>query len=759
YGSNQQRMHNCLQLNNGNGTFSDIAMLAGVYRTDWSWAPLFADFDNDGWKDLLITNGYYRDVTNSDLTVYMAEQMRKSGGRQDKSLNMINSIPTTPITNYVYKNNGDLTFADKTYEWGLDQKNFSNGACYADLDNDGDLEIIINNLGDSALVYENKSNEINHSNFLKIKLIGPKGNTNGIGAVITVHAGGNSQVQQMFPSRGYMSACDNRMNFGLGKHSTVDTIEIKWQGGKTQRMENVKANQELVLDYKNVAAVSTAAKQTEANLFFEKAGAKYQINFTHIENEFIDFKREPLLPHEFSKGGPFITKGDVNGDHIEDFFIGNAKGSSGKMFIQKPDGSFIENNSQPWEQDKMQEDIGCLLFDSDSDKDLDLYVVSGGSEENAYSDFYQDRLYINNGKGSFKKCNDCLPKINSSGSCVVAADYDRDGDNDLFRGGMVLPSVYPMPATSYLLNNNNGKFTDVITTVAPELQHAGMIKDAVWCDFNNDTKTDLVICGEWIPIMMFQNNANKFEIINKNQNGALTAGWWNKIVASDFDHDGDVDFVAGNYGLNAKLKASPEKPLIIVAKDFDGNQTLDAIICNYEIDGKNYPIYSRDVMTDQVRPLKKKLLKYADYYDKTIDQIFPADSLKKANVLMSYMLASCYIENAGNGNLQLHPLPVEAQFAPVNGIIVDDFNKDGNSDLLLAGNSYAESVDLGLCDAGTGLLLLGDGEGKFNPVLSRTSGFNANKDVRSIAVLQTFHNKKIILVANNNSKAEVFSVK
>lgn len=756
-GYRHQRMQNCLQLNNGNGTFNDIALMAGVARTDWSWSALFVDLDNDGWKDIYVTNGFLRDVTNLDFAIYRSEEMRKHGGVENRTTALLNQMSSTPLKNYAFQNNKDLRFINKTDAWGFKDKTFSYGVTYADLDNDGDMDLIVNNLIDTASVYINHCDEIFNHHFLKIKFTGNDKNKFGIGTEVTLFHNKSLQRQLVMPARGYESSVDYILNFGLGEAGRVDSLIVKWPDGKMQKIVDVKANQLLTLNQTD-AFQNNLLKPNQQPPLFILANDKYACNFTHKENPFIDFKREPLLPHQFSQSGPFIATGDVNGDSRTDFFIGNAKGSAGKMFLQNADGKFSENKSRPWDQDKMQEDMGCLLFDADGDKDLDLYVVSGGSEEERYNDYYQDRLYLNDGKGNFTKCKNCLPKINSSGSCVAAADYDNDGDLDLFRGGKISPSRYPQTVNSYLLRNDKGKFTDVISEIAPDLAHPGILNAAVWDDFNNDHKPDLVVAGEWMPVMFFENQNGKLVWINNTQESQYTKGWWSSIAAHDFDNDGDVDFIAGNYGLNSKLNAAVDKPLTIVAKDFDGNGTLDAILNNYVPDGKRYPIYSRDDITDQIRPLKKKLLRYADYAGKTIEEIFPTETFNDVT-LYCYHLESCYIENKGRGVFKFHPLPVQAQTSPVYGIIISDFNGDNHSDVLLAGNSYAENVELGFCDAGMGTLLQGDGKGNFISIPNYISGFTADRNVKHLAHIKIANgNKEIILVANNNDALQLFEI-
>jgi hypothetical protein len=773
-GYEPQYVRNTLQLNNGNSTFSEIGQLAGVHNTDWSWSALFADYDNDGWKDLLITNGYGKDITDQDYTVY-SRAVSQFGTEETIKMQLVEGleqITEVKLPNYLFQNKGGLTFSDKSAEWGMIHASISNGAAYSDLDNDGDLDLVINNLNEEAFIYRNTSENLVKNNFLKIKLTGDSLNTYGIGAKVLLKHQGNRQYQEHFLTRGYKSSVDPIIHFGMGNTHTVDSVEITWSDGRYELITNVPCNQRITLDYKN-AGPAPVAPSSQQTLFQEiRAGIEYK----HQEKDFVDFSRQPLIPFKHSQNGPGLAVADIDGNGLEDMYAGGASGQPGMVFYQQRDGKFKSRMLQ--QTTKYEEEMGVLFFDADGDNDQDVYLVSGGSEFPQDSRYYQDQLFINDGKGNFNKDSLALPDISTSGSCVVAADYDKDGDLDLFVGGRVVPGNYPLAPRSYLLNNDQGKFTDVTDEICKGLKKVGMVTSALWTDFDNDLQVDLVVVGEWMPISFFRNvkgkliswNADEGKISpqknfsdeNKSLNPSLThfltasSGWWNSITAGDFDNDGDIDYVLGNLGLNSKFKASLQEPVSMYAKDFDSNSSLDPVL-SYYIQGKNYPAHPRDDMIDQIIPMRGRFPRYANYASATLDQVFTSEELQGAYVLKAYQLQSCYAENLGNGKFRLNPLPIEAQFAPVFGMLPGDFNGDGNLDLLLSGNSYASEILTGWYDAFIGLYLEGDGKGKFRPVQVNQSGFMVDKDAKALVQVYTYKKQPLIIVSNNADSLRVFS--
>ncbi|MEP7144718.1 MAG: VCBS repeat-containing protein, partial [Ferruginibacter sp.] len=768
-GYEPQYTRNALQLNNGNGTFSDISFMAGVSSTDWSWSALWADYDNDGDKDLLVTNGFYRDLGNLD---YINNQSRLNNpmglqiAKREEKLKAIKNLEKVPLQNYVFQNNNDLTLTKRSDDWGFTQKGFSNGACYADLDNDGALDIIINCFNEEARIYKNNSREINKNTFLDITLKGKEPNVQGIGSKVWIYANGKMQFQELHPFRGYESSVQPMIHFGLGSGTSIDSLKITWQDGSEQTEYNVKSNSFLTLDIANAvrSASGKPAKisQIAAQIFSEITATK-GLDYQHAETEFNDFKVQPLLPHLFSKNGPGIAVGDVNGDGLEDFFIGGTAASGGAFFFQNKEGNFTKH---PLPKNPSSDNMGVLLFDADNDNDLDLYIVGGGSESPANSDAYQDDFFENDGKGNYKKVANALPDTKASGSCVIACDYDHDGDLDLFVGGRVLPGSYPLPPGSYLLRNDGTpgkiKFTDVTKELCPKLADIGMVTAALWTDYDNDGWNDLIIAGEFMPITFIKNEKGKsFDspfIIDH------SAGWWNSITAGDFDNDGDIDYVVGNLGLNSRHKASVKEPLCIYAKDYDKNGLIDPVMC-YFVNGKNYIYPTRDEMIKQVNSMRGRFVSYRDYASVTFEESFLPAEIKDAYVVKSECFESSYLENMGNARLNgkvgqgkfiLKPLPAEAQFAPVFGMLTGDYNNDGNLDVLMAGNSYSTEASTGRYDALQGLLLAGDGKGNFATVKSAATGFNADNDVKGLARIETANGKAIILVANNNSDMRAY---
>ncbi len=757
-------MRNTLQHNNGNrpGTrhpfFSEIGRYSGIESTDWSWSALLADYDNDGLRDLMITNGYPKDITNRDFIVYrMAQyQQQMQTGRADNSatLNALKEVEGAHIPNYLFHNNGDLTFKDKSAAWGFDLASYSNGAAYADLDNDGDLDLVINNINREAFLYENKGNRSEQKHYLRIALHGTSRNAGGFGAKVTVYTKTGKQFIEHSPYRGYQSTVENTLHFGLGKEQIADSVRIEWPDSKIQILKNVKADQVLKVDHTNAMPEEAFSTPFDATIFHDSK--RPDLNFRHEEELYIDFKVQPLLPHLLSQNGPGVAVADVNGDGREDFYVGGPFNHSGAIFIQAKNQKFRKQLLTT--DQKFEEDMGCLFFDADMDGDQDLYVVSGSSEFESGSKYYQDRLYKNDGAGRFTLDISALPNTAGSGSTVNAADFDRDGDLDLFVGGRLAPGQYPLPGQSYLLRNDHGKFTDITAQSAPALGNIGMVTTAIWTDFNQDGWVDLIVAGEWMPLTFFQNQSGKLSNITGTTGLTNTTGWWNSLVSGDFDEDGDVDYVAGNLGLNSEGNPSASKPLTLLAKDFDKNGSIDPVLCRY-LGDVLFPVHPRDEMTSQMNFLKKRFVYYGDYAKASLSTIFTKEELNDAKRLTCEMMESVFIENRGKGKFVLKMLPMAVQLGDVYGIVTGDYNQDGHLDLLLTGNSYAPESISGRLDAFNGLFLTGDGKGNFSPVSATESGFLVEGDGKGLASLKLANGDTQILAAQNNEFLKTFVVR
>lgn len=753
-----QTMRNMLQLNNQGQSFSEIGQFSGISNTDWSWASLFADLDNDGFKDVFITNGYKRDYTNMDFMNYAVQEKLKENktGKRTAIAELLENIPATIEENYTYRNNGNLTFTKVNSEWGLDQKSLSNGAAYGDLDNDGDLDLVVNNIEEEAFVYRNNSEKFNKNHYLKIQLKGDGKNTFGVGTKITVAIGEQKLVQELMPTRGYQSSVDYTLVFGLGDAVEVDGITVAWPDAREQSLPNIKADQTLIIKQNESKAVQKKA-EVSSSKYFTDVSQDSLIPFIHIENNYSDFKREQLLPHKLSTQGPKMTKGDVNGDGLDDIFIGGAKGSAGELLLQSGKGNFYNSRSD-FQSNSESEDTGVLFFDADNDGDLDLYVVSGSNEFEIDSQELQDRLYLNNGDGGFKNSATSLPPMPVSGSCVKANDFDNDGDQDLFIGGRGLPGQYPIATRSYILENDGkGNFKDITASVNKTLESPGMVTDAIWTDFNGDSKIDLILIGEFMAIRAFKNTDGQLVELNANSGLTDSQGWWNRIEQGDFDNDGDMDYIVGNFGLNSQLKVSIDEPVQVYYKDFDHNGSLDPILTSY-IMGESYPVFSKDDLLGQLSGLKRKYVNYSDYADQKITDIFTSEELSDVQILEAKNFATSYIENLGSNRFKVSSLPAPAQFAPIYGILAQDFNSDGHLDVILAGNFFGNRVKYGRYDANKGLLLLGDGEGSFEPVTTQESGLNIDGEVKDITSLKLADGKELILFARNDMGVKTYKV-
>jgi hypothetical protein len=765
-----QYMYNMLQMNNGNFTpdkkpvFSEIAQLAGISSTDWSWGPLLIDMDNDGYKDLFVANGIKRDFINNDYLNYFEKRYREvtETGMVNKNefvSSVLKQMPGRRKNNYFFRNKGDLTFEKMNGRWAKDMLSCSNGAAYADFDNDGDMDIMVNNSDGYAFLYRNKAREIGLGNFLQFKLNGPMKNPLGIGTKIILKQNNQIQVQEQYLTRGFLSSISPVLHFGLGSDKTVPEIKVIWPDGKEKVIRNTSANQLITLSYTD--AGPAIRENTSKPLLFSDITGSLRLAHRHEESVFNDFERETMLPHKMSDLGPGIAIGDVNHDGLEDFYIGGAKGYSGRLYIQTKTG-FTPSESQPWSEDLNCEDMKAVFFDADRDGDLDLYVVSGGNESEEGSASLQDRFYLNTGSGIFKKVKDALPQIAVSGSCVKACDFDGDGDPDLFIGGRQKPGKYPMAVSSRILRNDSrpGKvqFTDVTSTVAPQLINLGMVTDAEFTDVDGDSKPDLVIVGEWMPVKILKNTGRDFKDISESSGLSQETGWWNCVISADFDHDGHMDLVAGNLGLNYKYKATPEHPFELYAKDFDNNGKMDIVMAYYNNDTL-YPLFGLKRSADQLPFIRQKFTTNNDFARATLSEVYGTENLNSALCLKARNFASCYLKNNGKGAFTVIPLPNPAQISAVNSIISDDLDGDGKLDLVIAGNLYGSEVETPRNDAGIGLFLKGDATGHFKSLPARESGLFIPGDVRQIAMIHLGKEKsRAILVAKNNSLMQVIRI-
>ena len=756
-GFHYQYMQNCFQVNSGvfdNGIpyFSNVSRITGTSSTDWSWGPLMADFDNDGFKDVFITNGTRREVNNRDYFIKLEEaNLDKS-----KSLEMSLQIPSEKIDNFIFKNNGNLNFEKANKKWGIEYEGFSNGAVYADLDNDGDLEIITNNIDNYASVFENTSAD--NSNFLKVRFKGGQNNKFGLGNRVYVKTANKTQMQELTLTRGFQSSVAPELHFGLGATSKIEEVKVVWQNGKTQILNNVTVNKNLIFNYGDATTAVINNKEEKENLFV--AENNLFPKHKHQENMHDDFENQILLPHKMSSLGPALAIGDLNSDDLEDYFIGGSKGESGSLYYQTKKG-FKEQNVSFLQNDILSEDLGALIFDADADGDNDLYVVSGGYEFDANSEALQDRLYVNDGKGNFSKAKKgTLPKFISSGSKVYSADFDNDGKEDLLVLGRQIPGQYPLPATTYLLKNvsskGNPKFEFFSDDFVQPFKDLGMATSATITDINNDNLKDIIIVGEWMSIKVFKNTQKGFTEVSQELGLSKdTTGWWWSINQGDFDNDGDMDYIVGNNGLNYKYKATENETFDIYVNDFDKNNKQD-IVLSYYNEGKQYPVRGRSCSSQQIPGIKKKFKNYESFSEATLVDVFSDKALESSLHYQVKSFASIYLENK-NGKFIIHRLPQEAQVSNINEIIVQDFNNDGNLDALIAGNLHSSEVETPRNDASYGLFLQGNGDGSFKSTTSKESGFFVNGDLKGMEIIN-YKNKRYIISVKNNDKTQFIKV-
>ena len=742
---------NCLQLNNGDGTFSEIADLAGINATDWSWGALIFDFNNDGWKDIFVSNGISRDLTNQDFLTYFSSQEVmdeiKHGGFKPKAL--LDKMPKTPITSYGFINQKNLQFKNESQQLGFTTPSFSNGAAYGDLDGDGDLDLVVNNENGEAFIYRNMTSERTHAHYLKINLKGSGMNTFGIGAKVTIYTNGMQQLLEQQPTRGFQSSSEPVLNFGTGNYKKVDSLRVIWPDMKMQILRNIATNTVITLKQTDAKADFAPTVNKIKPIYKNITATSFKGDIYHKENDYKDFDDQRLIPKMLSTEGPKLAVADVDGDGLEDFFMGGATGDTAKLFIQQTNGTFIQKKEFAFEQDKNSEDIGAIFLDATRTGRKDLVVVSGGNLEKEGSLDLLARYYINDGKGNFTRKFTGWPLVSINASCVRL----NNNNGDLFIGARCVPGAYgTIPSSRLLRNDGHGNFTDVTAAAAPELLKLGMVTDAQWADIDGSGKNSLIVVGDWMPVTILKYVDGKLQ---KTGEIANSSGWWNCLTVADLNGDGKLDLIAGNNGLNSKIKADADHPAKLYVSDFDGNGQVECIPVYYKTDGKAYPFNLHDDMIKQLPYLKKQFLRYDAYAGKSIEEIFTAGELDKASVLTVTQTQTCVFYNNGKGEFSMKPLPIRAQFSPVFGIVVTDINNDGIKDLFLGGNFYGLKPEVGRYDASYGVTLLGNSKHWFDYMTPANSGLFLKGEVRDVGEVKTKDGKEII-VARNNDALQLF---
>lgn len=760
-GYEPQVKRNVLQLHNrytpfGHPVFTDIAPFAGIESTDWSWSALFADVDNDGYLDLMITNGLPRNPADNDFSKIKMDILRSGlfdRPMMERLFNELQNLDGVFEKNYLFRNNGDLTFQNVSESWGFRERSYSNGAAFADLNNNGRLDLVISNINQEVFIYKNRAK--NENNYVQIKLTGTENNLQGIGAKLALYVEGKSLHHEYAVSRGYLSAMATPVHFGLGSSTEIDSLVVVWPDGQMQVITELDVNHQAHVVYgaQPLTPFQYDNPSGSSTHIFKNRSEMAGVDFIHREDNFNDFNIQSLLPHKFSRTGPGIAAGDINKNGLDDFFIGGAFGQSGRIYLQNADGSFTGHDLD--DGPAYEKDTGALLFDANGNGFADLYVASGGSEFAPGSQYYRDRFYFGDGTGRFTHEPDALPDIRTSTSVVVAADLDHDGTLELFAGGRVVPNHYPQKPESIILKFRNGRFEDVTDTVAPGLRHIGMVTSAIWSDYNNNGWKDLILVGEWMPITVFENRNGRLYNVTEELGLAKTRGWWNSITAADFNQDGYTDYVAGNLGLNTLMRNKQEEPVKIHFDDFNGNGIIDPVISQM-ISGKRYPVHLRDEMVLQMPEIARRFPGYSSYGEAALSDIFNARQLNEAD---SYSIdtfqTSLIVNNSGHG-FDVAPLPAAAQFAPVYGSVTADFDGSGFTDLLLIGNSFSTDVFIGHYNAFSGLLLKNDGKGNFEALDYGSSGFFLDQDGKSLAVIGGADGNQRVIAARNDGQAELF---